>query len=302
MRILIITQKVDINDDVLGFFHGWLKEFAKHFSKITVICLGKGEYDLPENVKIFSLGKESQVSRFSYVTRFLKIIWQERKSYDEVFVHMNKEYILLGALIWKIFKKRIMFWYNHPLADIFARMASYFADILLYTSPQSYFSKIKKAVRMPVGIDTTLFTNYGENCDANSILSLGRISPIKNTHILIEAINKLDKEGVRTNVTLVGDALTKDLFYYENLKNNTKGVHFEKAVANKDSVKIYNSNTIFVNMTKSGSFDKTIFEAMACERIVIASNEGFRDMINEVYRKILVFKEENSHDLALKIR
>ncbi|MEK9184816.1 MAG: glycosyltransferase family 4 protein [Patescibacteria group bacterium] len=302
MRILIVTQKVDINDDVLGFFHGWLKEFARHFSKITVICLGKGEFDLSENVKVFSLGKENGVSRIGYVTRFLKIIWQERNSYDVVFVHMNKEYVLLGALIWKILRKKIMFWYNHPLANIYARVASYFADILLYTSPQSYFAKRKKAIKMSVGIDTELFINYGQKCDTNSILFLGRISPIKNTHILIEAINKTDGEGIHTNVTLVGDALEKDALYYETLKNNAENINFEKAVANRDSVKIYNNNAIFVNMTKSGSFDKTIFEAMACERVVIASNEGFKGIIKEEYRKILVFKEGDSDDLALKIK
>jgi len=30
MKLLILTQKVDIDDDVLGFFHGWLEEFAKN--------------------------------------------------------------------------------------------------------------------------------------------------------------------------------------------------------------------------------------------------------------------------------
>jgi len=43
MKLLIVTQKVDINDDVLGFFHDWIKEFAKNCEKVTVICLGKGE-------------------------------------------------------------------------------------------------------------------------------------------------------------------------------------------------------------------------------------------------------------------
>ena len=58
MKLLIITQKVDINDPVLGFFHRWLEEFAKHYEFVTVICLEKGEHRLPENVKVLSLGKE----------------------------------------------------------------------------------------------------------------------------------------------------------------------------------------------------------------------------------------------------
>ncbi|MBU2219890.1 hypothetical protein KJ665_01980, partial [Patescibacteria group bacterium] len=58
MRLLILTQKIDFNDDILGFMHGWVVEFAKHFESIIVIALGVGEYKLPENVRILSLGKE----------------------------------------------------------------------------------------------------------------------------------------------------------------------------------------------------------------------------------------------------
>ncbi|MEK7538915.1 MAG: hypothetical protein AAB552_03680 [Patescibacteria group bacterium] len=58
MKLLILTQKVDQNDDILGFFHGWIREFAKHAEQVTVIALGVGEYDLPKNVRVFSLGKE----------------------------------------------------------------------------------------------------------------------------------------------------------------------------------------------------------------------------------------------------
>lgn len=62
---MIVTQKVDVNDPILGFFHRWVEEFAKHFERITVICLQKGEYNLPANVKVFSLGKEESNFQFS---------------------------------------------------------------------------------------------------------------------------------------------------------------------------------------------------------------------------------------------
>ena len=58
MKLLITTQTVNINDPVLGFFHRWLKEFAENCEQVTVICLQVGEYQLPPNVKVISLGKE----------------------------------------------------------------------------------------------------------------------------------------------------------------------------------------------------------------------------------------------------
>jgi len=72
MKLLIVTQKVDKNDDILGFFHGWIAEFAKHCEKITVIALGVGEYDLPRNVEVLSLGKEGGKSRLKYILNFYK--------------------------------------------------------------------------------------------------------------------------------------------------------------------------------------------------------------------------------------
>jgi len=61
MKLLIITQKVDINDDNLGFFHRWLEKLASRFEKLSVICLAEGEHHLPSNVAVFSLGIMIQV-------------------------------------------------------------------------------------------------------------------------------------------------------------------------------------------------------------------------------------------------
>src|SRR3989338_2530121 len=105
MRLLICTQAVDTEDPVLGFFHQWIEEFAKHAEKITVICLGEGTHRLPEHVSIWSLGKEpvqqdfmiyhKALRRVRYVVWFWRLAWRLRNEYDAVFVHMNQEYVLL---------------------------------------------------------------------------------------------------------------------------------------------------------------------------------------------------------------
>jgi len=58
MNLLVINEKLDIDDTTLAPFHGWVAEFAKHCERVTVISLGVGRYELPGNVKVFSLGKE----------------------------------------------------------------------------------------------------------------------------------------------------------------------------------------------------------------------------------------------------
>jgi hypothetical protein len=66
-KLLILTQKVDKDDGVLGFFHAWIAALAVRFDGITVICLEKGACELPGNVTVLSLGKESGASRHRFL-------------------------------------------------------------------------------------------------------------------------------------------------------------------------------------------------------------------------------------------
>ena len=262
MKLLILTQKVDINDDVLGFMHGWIIEFAKHCEKITVIALGVGKYDLPENVKVFSLGKEKGESKIKYLVNFYKYIWQERKNYDAVFVHMNKEYVLLGGILWKLWRKKVCLWYNHAKGNISSDIGGYLSDIIFYTSPFSYFSKNKKAKIMPVGINTDIFfRDESVKKISNSILCLGRISPVKNVDTLIKAAKILKNKNKQFVINIIGSP-TDDI-YYSKLKKMVEDyglsqeVNFREGIANLKTPVEYNKNEIYINLTDSGSMDKT---------------------------------------------
>ena len=69
-NLLIITQRVDDGDDLLGFFVDWLREFSKKFDKVFVITLTKSHYDLPSNIHVYSLGKERNNSKIARVFNF----------------------------------------------------------------------------------------------------------------------------------------------------------------------------------------------------------------------------------------
>ena len=60
MTLLIIAQKVDLNDDSYGFFHKWLEEIANKTDKVLVLATEVGKVSLPENTKVYSLGKEKK--------------------------------------------------------------------------------------------------------------------------------------------------------------------------------------------------------------------------------------------------
>ena len=286
MKLLVITQTVDTTDTTLGFFSHWIEEFAKRFEHVDVVCLKKGKYSFPENIHVFSLGKEKKVSKISYILNFYMYIWRERNNYDAVFVHMNQEYVLLGGLFWKLFGKKIFFWRNHPQGSFLTDIAVSLSDKVFCTSKDSYTARCKKTSIMPAGIDMHMFEkSAGVERTPRSLLMFGRIAPIKRVEVAIDALAILKSTGVVCTLTIVGDAKPTDENYMIMLKDKveklgmTDCVHFKNGVAFSQAPQVYQSHDVFLNFTPSGSFDKTVIEALASGCKVITSNTSMRDIL-----------------------
>ncbi len=292
-KLLIITQKVDKDDPILGFFHRWIEEFAKNVERVTVICLERGKFNLPENVKVLSLGKEGGQSRLKYLFNFYKYLWRERKNYGVVFVHMNQEYVLLGCLFWKIWGKKVIMWRNHATGNFFTRVAVYLSDKVFCTSPQSYTAKFRKTEIMPVGVDAeTFFSDPVVKKMSRSILALGRISAVKRLTLLVQALLELSRRQVNFTATIVGSPVTgADEVYEKRLHLLAESLIrsgqlvFRPAVPNHQTPDIYRAHEIYVNLTPSGSMDKTIFEAMACGCVVILEKEDGSGLAGKIEKK-----------------
>jgi glycosyltransferase involved in cell wall biosynthesis len=302
MRLLITTQAVNLDDPVLGFFHGWIGEFSKRAESISVICLKEGRHSLPANVSVLSLGKESGASRATYLFRFYRNIWRLRGTYDAVFVHMNPEYVVLGGLLWRLMGKRVYLWRNHWSSGILTDLAVALSHTTFCTSKSSYIARYTKNILMPVGIATDAFTP-SDTPRPRSILSLGRIAPSKNIHVMLAALKILEEKGIEFTASIYGDALEKDGRYLAAQKNYvaheglSDRVSFFPGVSNRETPALYASHQIFVNASASGMFDKTIFEALSCGALSIASSADYADFAGEKY----TFVENDADSLARKL-
>lgn len=313
MKLLILTQKVDVKDGALGFFHGWLKQFSENFEEIKVITLYKGEYKLPENVEIFSLGKETLTAKsyklkalrnLVYTWKFYKHVFKFRKHYNAVFVHMNQEYVILGGLFWRIWGKKIVFWYNHTDGGIKTRIAMFLSSVVCHTSPYAFTANTKKSQKMPAGINTDIFKiNNLIPRNKTGIMYIGRIAPAKKVHLLIEAIKKLKSDGLDLILNIYGSTLKTDEKYLKDLKNKSgdlldQNIFFNGAIPNIDAPNVFSLHLVSVNLTAKGNYDKTVLEAMACGSLPIVSSEAFSDIVpSELY-----FKEDNIESLSETIK
>lgn len=305
-NLLIITQKVDVHDQLLGFFVPWLHEFAKRYAQVTVLCLEAGEYALPENVRVISLGKDRGASRLSILFHFYRWIISHRSEYDAVFVHMNPVWVVVGGIPWHAMHKKVALWYTHKAVTLKLRLAAHGADIIFTASPESFRLKSSKVVVTGHGIDTNLFRpDTSGHLPGLTLLSVGRIAPVKNYEMLVQAVRILQQEGRDPSVTLIGEpALAQDIEYEKRLKDLIQGLgvasHFRflGKISNKDLVPYYQSNAIFVHLSKTGSLDKAILEAMACGMKVVSCNDASRRFLPSS----AIFSEHDTQSLIVAIR
>lgn len=287
MKLLICTQAIDKNHPILGFFHAWVEEFSKHFEEVHVICLVKGEYSLPEHVHVYSLGKEEGENKIKYLFRFYKYFSKFffKVHVDFVFFHMGAIYNILGApffFLRKIYKTKFYWWKTHGHIDLAGRVALLFVDTVYTGSKESFPVKTKKVRVVGSAVDIGLFTSSEEKRDI-TILFVGRISPIKNVDQVIKITKCLKDLGINVKTRIVGN--TPDKAYAESLYKLCDTLELNSEIAfvgartQEQLVGEYQRALISVNPSDTDSFDKVAIEAMACESILLSSNETFRSML-----------------------
>ncbi|MBI5469846.1 glycosyltransferase family 4 protein [Candidatus Kaiserbacteria bacterium] len=301
MKLLIITQAVDLDDPVLAFFHGWIEKFASRFEHVHVICLKEGRHALPSNVKVHSLGKENGESNIKYIRRFLTYVWALRKEYDTVFVHMNPEYIVLGGWLWKLIRKPVTLWYIHPKSSWRLWIARIFATHIVSATEKSFPLRSQKLIPIGLGVDTDFF-NPGEvpSGDDFKVMLAARIAPVKRVECVIGAVSELMRRNVPVVFDYYGGALRRDKTYADTMYKLVPAAtppdmwrwHGDSSQTQVRDA--YRAHDAHVNATDSGSFDKAVFESMACGCITVVSNRALRGVVPDE----LMFEEGDSVSLA----
>ena len=288
-KILILTQKVDMNDSGFGFFHDWLREFAKS-AQVTVLALEVGAYDL-SGVKVFSLGKDQGSNKLVWLLNLYHYAWRERASYDFVFAHMSPLFVLLPYPLFFFLRKKIVLWYVHRNVDLKLRIAEKIATKIFTATKESFGIPSEKVVYMGQAVDVDKF--YSDNLERLNdkkefrVITIGRITPIKNLDILIEAVTLVSKE-IPIMVDIIGAPVTKgDIEYDAKLKKVIaqhgleNKVRFVGPVANKDLPKLFTTANASINLCPTGGLDKTVLESMASGVPVLVSNQAFTDHLGK---------------------
>lgn len=287
MKLLILTQVVDKNSATLGFFHRWVEEFAKHWEHVHVICLYEGEHTLPSNVSVHSLGKENGKGRFTYLTRFFTLIVKLRKEYDGVFVHMNPEYVILGGLLWRLWKKKIGLWYVHKSVTLSLRFAELFVRDVFTASKESFRLASRKVQVMGHGIDTDLFSLKKHVPSTNlRIITVGRVSESKQLKEMLVVLDVLHAKQIPFTFSVVGGpATSRDDSYSRMIEIEVRKRAYASQVTLVGEVRHADIPThlersdIFLHLSETGSLDKAVLEALSVGVPVVSTNPALTSIL-----------------------
>ena len=308
MKLLIVTQKVDKNDQLLGFFIDWLERWARKFESILVLCLEKGHFDLPNNVRVISLGKEQHRSKIVQLFNFYQLIFKFSQEYDAILVHMNPIWMVLGGPWWRLMGKKNYLWYTHKAVTAKLKLAEKLTDVVFTASSESFRLPSKKVIVTGHGIDTDFFKpNHNDQGPVNmklKLLSVGRIAPVKNYETLIAAAKILAEKGFIFEIGIIGEApMAQDRAYEIKIKEKIKTLKLENyfvflgKINHQNLPAYFQSYDLFIHLSKTGSLDKSLLEAMASGIKVLSSNDWSQHNLPSE----LVFNENNPLELASKI-
>ena len=310
MKLLMITRKVDKNDPQVGFAFNWIRKLSQKVEQLKVICLEKGDIEgLPNNTEVFSLGKENGKNRLKEFFNFQKGTLRFIKKVDGIFCHQNPEYTILVAPYAKLFRKKIVCFYAHKAVNWRVGLMHFFADKVITSSEKGFRIDSPKKKIISQGIDINFFKpDLGKKKSGKlRIIAVGRISPIKNYEILINAVGILKDKKINLMAKIAGLVLLeKQEEYFNKLKKLVKEKQLENEVnflggtIQVETLKLYQNSDISVNLCPTGAPDKVGFEAMACGIPVLVCNQSYAKNFGS-YTEQLIFKEKDPKDLAQKI-
>lgn len=313
LRVLMITQKVDLDDDVLGFTHTWVNKLAERVAHLHVLALSVGRHELRENVTLYSMGKERGAGRLRRLVNFTRVVAPLvlRRRVDVVFVHMVPLYVILAAPWAKLASVPVVMWYAHGHVSYTLKIAHWLVERVVSSTPEGFRLPSEKLVVVGQGIDTEVFKPSEEPRPEHSftVLSVGRISPIKDYETLIEAADILVNQRGRRDLrfVVVGDAGTPEQVTYrkqllaEVQRQKLAGnFEFVGAVPHREVVRYYQQADLFANLSPTGALDKAVLEAMACEIPVLTCNEAFEDLLGGFFPR-LTFTVSDGKELADRI-
>lgn len=292
MRLLIVNFEMDENSGVRAWQARVARELAGACEYVVVLTRQVGQFVRPENMHIEvlprrPLGIPGRLGgKWMVNLQLFRLCRQYR--IDACFVHMASEWVYILYPTFRLLGIPVLMWYAHGTVTGRLRLAHQCATRVVTSTPEGFRIPSRKVRLIGQGIDTDVFRPQVSAAPRRDLVTISRVSRRKRLELLLSVMKWLrkDPEGVQLRLRVVGPALNYDDLAYdrelrarvweESLQDNVEFVGF---VPHEHTPNFYGSAFLHINVSETGSMDKTVLEALSCGCPVLTSNPAFRQLL-----------------------
>ena len=288
-------------------------DLAKLCDRLVVITHRAAPIELPPNMTVLSFPNRWLRAPLRWFGgRWWLNAWVfavcRREAVNAVFIHMNMEWAYRLKPCFAALKLPVLVWYAHGTVSHRLRAALLCATRVVTSTPEGFRIPSPKVHVIGQGIDTATFSCPPLREPRAEIVYAGRIYGSKRIELVVEAFHEVVTRRPDTpfGLRVIGRALTaEDEAYFERVRNMviSRGldtrVHFEGHVPAHEIPAYYGSAFLHLNVSTTGSMDKTVLESLACGCPVLTSNEAFASMFRDHPR--FVITDERPDAIALRV-
>jgi glycosyltransferase involved in cell wall biosynthesis len=292
LRVLLVNFQMDPASQVLGWQERVAVGLAHRCRSVVALTERAVPAPRPANLRIVTVPRWMQRPWRLLGARWLMNgpVARLARDADVCFVHMAADwtYRLFPAL--RARRVPIVVWYAHGTVSTRLRLALRCADRVLTSSPEGFRIASPKVRVIGQGVDAATFRLLPPPALASRLVTVGRLSPRKRLDVLLHALAEArrDPRGRDLTLRVVGGPVARgDRRHVAALHAEVRrlglgdAVEFTGPLPPADVVRAHADAFLHVNVSATGSMDKTVLEALACGRPVLTANEAFRDLLRD---------------------
>jgi glycosyltransferase involved in cell wall biosynthesis len=289
VKLVFITQELDPGHPVLAQTVDLVRALSSRVDELAVLARDVQWEDIPTNVSVRTFEATGKIRRGLAFERSLA---EALPRADAVFVHMVPEFAVLAAPLARVRGVPMLFWYTHWHVSRQLRVAARLANVVLSVDTSSFPIATRKARGIGHAIDVDRFAAAppAEHEGPLRLLALGRTARWKGLATLLDAVSLARAQGADVRLEIRGPSLTDDERVHrreleQRIASNPmlrSHVDLLAPVARDDVPALLAGSDLVVspNEPRSGStLDKAVFEAGACARPVLSTNESFASLL-----------------------
>jgi glycosyltransferase involved in cell wall biosynthesis len=276
---------------------------AESCEAVAVLTQRLGRYSPPPNVQV-AVMPLARLMAVPLGTALLDLLVNRqahalavRHRVDVCFIHMAIHWANALSPTFRRLRLPVLVWYAHGSVTPELRRAHDAATRIVTSTTGGCRLESDKIRVIGQGVDTDLFQLQPLEAERNDVLAVTRLSRRKRLDRLLDAMDALRRlpGGAAIRLRVIGAAITREDRRYETMlrerlrRENLEGsVEFAGFVPQAEIPARYHRRAfLHINLSSTGSMDKTVVEALATGCPVVTSNDAFRDLLAQYPQFVL---------------